>query len=526
MMTACPCGSAQRCAQCSGCPNCCSCGPTQSEDEVRGRRGGRRVIRRPRPRVIPVYAAGMPYDANAVRVDAPPSYVDGPPLSTIGFTPTSIENPGGGRIRDRTPPARDQVVVVTGVGGKRVPLHRLAASAWQALVTAARRDGIAAPLLLPVSGFRDPALQERLWRNALQRYGSPEEARKWVAPPGGSAHQTGRAIDFYLGGSNDSRNVAQLRTLPAYRWLISNATRFGFYPYEREPWHWEYNPPATRAVESEVIEGAALGVAVFQVVQSIATSGDFSTQADVAKYVHQNTPANVQFTRCSVEFKISAHHPRIGFDRQNFYFRLSFEYNRYDLRNVSITPLRDKSSTMLASTFSIQFRATEHSLPSESVTRINYNIQGRWDPVGLGDVSFDGNLLVHSDGRSERGTFSSERDWVTFDGFLSGTRSDTPIPLPPNVQPQPGPTPGPRPTPPPAPGGPPTIRSGSRGPAVTDLQVRMNRWLVSQGRQPLVVDNIFGSRTRAAVIDFQRANSLVPDGIVGPRTWGVLRSNW
>jgi hypothetical protein len=459
-------------------------------------------------------------------VDGLPLPSDGLPLPSNGFTPTPVENPGGGRVRDHTPPAQDQIVVVTGVGGKRIPLHRLAASAWQALVSAARRDGIAAPLLLPGSGFRDPALQERLWRNALQRYGSPEEARKWVAPPGTSAHQTGRAIDFYLGGKIDSRNVAHLRTLPAYRWLVANAKRFGFYPYEREPWHWEYNPPAARAVEGEVIEGLALGVAVFQVVQSLATSGDFSTEASVARYVHQNTPANIPFTRCSVEFRISAHHPRLGFDDQTFYFRLSFEYNRYDLRNVSITPLKDKSSTMLASTFKIAFRATEHSQPSEAITRINYNIQGEWDPVGRGDVTFEGGLLVHSDGKTGPASINSERDWVKFEGFLPNTRQDTPMGQPAPPLPPPGPRPTPPPTPRPTPGGPPTLRSGSRGPAVTDLQIRVNRWLTAEGRQPLVVDSIFGPRTRAAVVDFQRANNLTPDGVVGPRTWEVLRTRF
>src|SRR5262249_8028697 len=106
-----------------------------------------------------------------------------------------------------------------------------------------------APLLQLTSGFRDPAHQARLWAAALQKYGSPEEARKWVAPPGGSTHQSGRAVDLYLGGKNSSANVANLRTLPAYRWLVANAGRFGFYPYEREPWHWEYNPPASRQSE-------------------------------------------------------------------------------------------------------------------------------------------------------------------------------------------------------------------------------------------------------------------------------------
>jgi LAS superfamily LD-carboxypeptidase LdcB len=111
-------------------------------------------------------------------------------------------------------------------------------------VAAARSDGLREPLLLPTSGFRDPEHQRRLWNDALRKYGSAEEARKWVAPPGSSAHQTGRAIDFYLGGRNSSANVRRLRTLPAYRWMVANAARFGFYPYEREPWHWEYNPLA------------------------------------------------------------------------------------------------------------------------------------------------------------------------------------------------------------------------------------------------------------------------------------------
>ena len=34
-----------------------------------------------------------------------------------------------------------------------------------------------------------------------------------------------------------------MRTTPAYRWLVDHAAAFGFYPYDIEPWHWEYNPP-------------------------------------------------------------------------------------------------------------------------------------------------------------------------------------------------------------------------------------------------------------------------------------------
>jgi D-alanyl-D-alanine carboxypeptidase len=165
--------------------------------------------------------------------------------SSSGFRPVPVEARGGRRIEDLRPPDAANVVVVSGVGGKRVPLHRLAAAGWAEMVKAARAAGIQSPLLLPVSGYRSPERQKRLWANALKKYGSPAKARKWVAPPGGSAHQTGRAIDLYLGGRNASENVATLRTLPAYSWLVANAARFGFYPYEKEPWHWEYNPPVS-----------------------------------------------------------------------------------------------------------------------------------------------------------------------------------------------------------------------------------------------------------------------------------------
>jgi hypothetical protein len=159
----------------------------------------------------------------------------------FGFTPRAVESSGGGRVTVKTPPPR--VVNVPGVY-RPIPLHPLAAEAWKALVAAARAAGHRHPLLLPTSGFRDPQRQRKLWERALVKYRSAKEARKWVAPPGGSAHQSGRAIDFYLGGQNSSSNVSTLRGLPAYRWLAQNAICFGFYPYEREPWHWEYNPPA------------------------------------------------------------------------------------------------------------------------------------------------------------------------------------------------------------------------------------------------------------------------------------------
>jgi Putative peptidoglycan binding domain/Heterokaryon incompatibility protein Het-C len=92
---------------------------------------------------------------------------------------------------------------------------------------------------------------------------------------------------------------------------------------------------------------------------------------------------------------------------------------------------------------------------------------------------------------------------------------------PPGPRPTP---PGPRPAPGPAPApGRPMLRSGARGPAVADLQRRLNAWSQATRSGPqLVVDGAFGWSTDSAVRRFQRARGLAPDGIVGPRTWSSL----
>jgi peptidoglycan hydrolase-like protein with peptidoglycan-binding domain len=64
----------------------------------------------------------------------------------------------------------------------------------------------------------------------------------------------------------------------------------------------------------------------------------------------------------------------------------------------------------------------------------------------------------------------------------------------------------------------PTLRIGSRGSAVIDLQTR----LATAGFSPGPADGIFGSRTDGAVRSFQRARGLKVDGVVGPLTWGEL----
>ncbi|MFA5576549.1 MAG: LysM peptidoglycan-binding domain-containing protein [Tissierellaceae bacterium] len=80
------------------------------------------------------------------------------------------------------------------------------------------------------------------------------------------------------------------------------------------------------------------------------------------------------------------------------------------------------------------------------------------------------------------------------------------------------PTPGPGPGPSPGPSTCPTLRMGSRGASVTQLQTLLR----NAGFDPGPIDGIFGTRTQAAVIGFQRSRGLVPDGIVGINTWTAL----
>lgn len=66
----------------------------------------------------------------------------------------------------------------------------------------------------------------------------------------------------------------------------------------------------------------------------------------------------------------------------------------------------------------------------------------------------------------------------------------------------------------------PTIAFGSRGTAVTEAQQLLNRYGAG-----LAVDGQFGTLTKTAVMNFQRAQGIAVDGIIGPVTWSRLLSS-
>jgi LAS superfamily LD-carboxypeptidase LdcB len=166
------------------------------------------------------------------------------------------------------------------VPGFSCPLHPAAATALQAMRSAAARAGID---LVPVSGFRDFARQLAIWndkfsgaRPLLDRAGQAQAAAGlnetervaailvWSALPGASRHHWGSDCDLIDRAARPAGTAVELlgkhygadgcyARLSA--WLGRHAHDYGFFlPYDLdrggvqpEPWHWSYAPLALAA---------------------------------------------------------------------------------------------------------------------------------------------------------------------------------------------------------------------------------------------------------------------------------------
>ena len=62
------------------------------------------------------------------------------------------------------------------------------------------------------------------------------------------------------------------------------------------------------------------------------------------------------------------------------------------------------------------------------------------------------------------------------------------------------------------------LKQGSKGDLVKAAQTKLIKWGYLTGR----ADGIFGAKTKAAVIKFQRKNGLTADGVIGTRTAQAL----
>src|SRR5262245_35437331 len=70
-----------------------------------------------------------------------------------------------------------------------------------------------------------------------------------------------------------------------------------------------------------------------------------------------------------------------------------------------------------------------------------------------------------------------------------------------------------------------TLRFGSIGEDVRQVQSMLNGQPTAIDMNYLAEDAIFGPLTQAQVVAYQRLHGLAPDGVVGPMTWDMLKSN-
>lgn len=99
----------------------------------------------------------------------------------------------------------------------------------QALRSAATRAAGDGVRINVTTGWRSPEYQERLLREAIAKYGSAQEAARWVAPVNRSAHVSGHAVDLDAGA-----------------WLSQHGAGYGLCQiYRNEVWHYELRPEAS-----------------------------------------------------------------------------------------------------------------------------------------------------------------------------------------------------------------------------------------------------------------------------------------
>ncbi len=84
------------------------------------------------------------------------------------------------------------------------------------------------------SGYRNLKEQEKLYKKALRNKETDKDGNLLAKKPGESNHNLGTAVDLNY-------------TVEGYQWLLDNAERFGFFPYQEglnpddpEAWHWDF----------------------------------------------------------------------------------------------------------------------------------------------------------------------------------------------------------------------------------------------------------------------------------------------
>ena len=180
--------------------------------------------------------AGSPSATSAIDVFRdeyrdPPSSPAAPPIDILRSEPRGALAPRSerqGELAEADGGIRDAATVFDEESAGVANLDAALLSALRRAATDAADDGAK---FFVNSGWRSPEEQEQLLRGAVSKYGSEQEAARWVSTPNTSAHVSGDAVDIGPAG--------------ATAWLNKHGAEYGLCQiYRNEPWHFELRPEA------------------------------------------------------------------------------------------------------------------------------------------------------------------------------------------------------------------------------------------------------------------------------------------
>ena len=173
--------------------------------------------------VIATIAAARGYESlasSSSTVTSPTDFLRGEDRAALG-EPHGALGEADGAVPDGTTVFDDDFPAVGNLDPALLGALRQAA-------TDAAGDGVE---ILVNSGWRSPEYQEQLLQEAVSKYGSEEEAARWVATAETSPHVSGNAVD--------------VEQFDATAWLSEHAAGYGLCQiYGNEPWHYELRPEA------------------------------------------------------------------------------------------------------------------------------------------------------------------------------------------------------------------------------------------------------------------------------------------
>jgi len=226
------------------------------------------------------------------------------------------------------------------------------------------------------SGARTVARQTELWNEALKKYGSAGEARKWVAPPPGvlgskgSNHNSGAAADL----SYDGKSLANAPP-EVVKWAHENAGRFGLaFPLSNENWHVEMveargggqaNLPAWASEVSPEDRMRIMQAAQTRQNQiNVENRGAIDTVVQNAPSAIQNTGAYSGQLPSQQQF-IDAYGPQDGQERYDkFQASIDVSQQAHDFRTMSSADIEQavKDATPTSSGNDAALQASKYSV--------------------------------------------------------------------------------------------------------------------------------------------------------------------